>query len=192
MRFSAKLAVVAALALFGQAAWAQNVEAIESTIEAILSGDRETQSPAVCDLLQSGVVAEVFEVDPAALNFRPASRHVRQALCTASWAKMEVSLTVIKPRFDSSEAAVQNLESTVARLEEGFTIKVAGRERTTQVDFDDWTEGVGDKAAWAPRLNELSVAAQGMRFAVTVQGASGEGENRDWAILLARRISSEL
>ncbi len=68
--------------------------------------------------------------------------------CINSHHATEVSLTVTNQTSDSAAAAVESLESSVAQLEEGITVTVQGKEHTTQIDFDDWMDGVGDKAAW--------------------------------------------
>ncbi len=164
----------------------------EKAIEAIFSGDREVQSPAACDILRTGIVTDVFGVEDSNVNYRPASKVVPQALCTATWNGQEVALTIMKTRFESSEAAVRDLEATVERLEKGFTIKVAGRERTTQVDFDDFMTDVGDQAAWAPKRNELSVASGGIRYAVAVRGSGDGATNREKATELARLVAGLL
>lgn len=195
MRWKATLAALAALGLAGQAALAQDAEAARAAaqemVDAIVGGERGTQSPAVCKLLESGLVADVLGAEPADISYRPASKFVPQGLCTATWQGIEVALTVIKTQFESNEAAVESLESAVASLEKGLTVTVGGRERTKQVDFEDWMDGVGDQAAWAPALSELSVAANGLRFAVTVRGAD-DATNRERAIALARKVASSL
>lgn len=221
---------VAAMACGGQEAVSQDVgtaqKQAEGAVAAILAGDRETQAPAVCDVLKSGIVSEVFGVDDGVVTYRPGSKNIPHPLCTARWdapnkAELEaackeemiarqkrseglpdcllrsdhateVSLTVTNLTFDSAAAAVESLESTVAELEKGITMTIQGKERTTQVDFDDWMEGVGDKAAWAPRMNELSVAADGVRFAVAVSGTGSGATNQEKAIEVARRVAGVL
>lgn len=180
----------------GQEVASQDMEAAreqaEGAVAAILAGDPETQGPAVCDVLESGVVTDVFGVDGAAVTFRPGSKYVPQPLCTASWDDTEVSLTVMKDEYESAAAAVASLERAVAQLEEGITVTVQGNEHTTQVDFDDWMDGVGDKAAWAPGNRELLVAAHGVRFAVAVSGAGDDGACKAKAIEVARRVIDAL
>ncbi len=216
---------VAAMACGGQEAVSQDVgtpqKQAEGAVAAILAGDRETQAPAVCDVLKSGIVSEVFGVDDGVVTYRPGSKNIPHPLCTARWdapnkAELEaackeemmrsgampdcimsdhateVSLTVTNLTFDSAAAAVESLESTVAELEKGITMTIQGKEHTTQIDFDDWMEGVGDKAAWAPRMNELSVAADGVRFAVAVSGTGDRATNQEKAIEVARRVAGAL
>lgn len=160
--------------------------------------EQPVDSERACEVLGSGVLTDVFEVPEHGWTFRPASRFVPQALCTANAQgadgspALEVALTIVKDRFDSPEAAVASLESTVESLSAGRTIEVGGRTRTLQVDFEPFIDGVGDQAAWAPGLNELSVAHRGTRFAVTVVGMGGPDENRGKAIETANRIGEVL
>ncbi len=99
-----------------------------------------------------------------------------------------VSLTLLMERFDSPAAAVTSLENAVKQLTEGITVEVAGRKRRTQVDFDDWIDGLGDRAIWAPKMSELSVANNGYRFAIGVSGFGDADVNRERAEALARRL----
>ena len=195
---TAVLAVVMMAAWGPQAAMAQDPDVARQQAEraaaAILAGDRGTQGPAVCTVLESGIVEEVFGVESDAVSYRPGSKYVPHPLCIASWdaSAASVSLTVHNQVFDSSAAAVASLESAVATLERGVTVTVRGKERTTQVDFDDWMEGVGDRAAWAPRNKELLVAANGVRFAVAVKGVGDEAASRATAVEVARRVIDKL
>ncbi len=102
--------------------------------------------------------------------------------------RFTVSLTLINQAFDSSEAAIASLEDAVQRLTEGVTVEVRGKEHTTQVDFDDWIDGLGDRAIWAPKASELSVADSGYRYAISVTGYAEGDDNRERAEQLARRL----
>lgn len=184
-----------------------------------------------CALLGSGLVAEVFGVEPAALTLRPGS--TRHPLCTATWRRPdaeanqaaaaqammdymkrkmaaqqkgepfderipiartdnEASLTIANESFAGAAEAVARLEETVARMEKGITVEVRGQQHTSQVDYDDWIPGVGDRAAWAPKLSQLSVAARGVIFHVTVQVSDDAAQNRAKAVELARRVAQAL
>lgn len=77
-------------------------------------------------------------------------------------------------------------------MEKGITVEVRGEQHTSQVDYDDWIPGVGDRAAWAPKLSQLSVAARGVIFHVTVQVSDDAAENRAKAVELARRVAQAL
>jgi len=240
MRRTTSILALAVTLCGAQRSPAQDVEeatrAAERAVQEILAGNRETQGPAVCDVLKSGVVTDVFALDPAQVTYRPGAKFIPHPLCTASWdfpdkeareaACQEemmaysqrrtqailarktfaepmpecirsnqgpaVSLTITNQQFDSAQAAVDSLESSVAQLEEGITVTVQGKEHTTQVDFDDWLDGVGDLAAWAPKLNELVVAYAGVRFAVTVRGVGDKAECQAQAIAVARRVMQTL
>lgn len=193
-RRTAALTVVLMASCGAQEAAAQDPDVARQEAEraaaAILAGDRGTQGPAVCAVLESGIVEEVFGVESDSVNYRPGSKYIPHPLCTASWDThaASVSLTVFNQTFDSPAAAVASLESAVAKLEEGITVTVRGKERTTQVDFDDWMDGVGDQAAWAPSNKELLVAANGVRFAVTVSGAGDDAASKAKAVEVARRV----
>lgn len=193
---------------------------------------RETTSGLdPCAILQSGMVADVFGVEAAALTFTAGS--ARHALCTARWRKPdadrieaeapqrmmdymkrrmeaqskgqpfdekmpsvrtenEASLTINNEPIASPAEAVAPLEQIVGRLGEGVTTEVAGRQHTARVEYEGWLEGVGDRAAWAPRLSQLSVAAGGVLFHVGVTASPDASENRAKAIELARRIARAL
>jgi len=103
-----------------------------------------------------------------------------------------VSLTIVNQEFDSPAAAAAFLESNVATLEKGITVEVRGKKHTTQVQYDDWLSGVGDRAAWAPKLSQLSVAAKGVVYHVTAEVTDDAAENQARAIELARRIATAL
>lgn len=193
---------------------------------------RETTSGLdPCAILRTGMVAEVFGVDPAALTFTAGSS--RHPLCTARWRKPdadrieaeapqrmmdymkrrmeaqskgqpfdekmptartenEATLTINDEPLADAAAAVARLERIVAQLGEGITTEVRGEQHTTRVEYEDWIDGVGDRAAWAPKLSQLSVAANGVLFHVGVQAFPDATENRARAIDLARRVAQAL
>jgi len=103
-----------------------------------------------------------------------------------------VGLTLVSPIHDSPAAAIASLESVVGELTEGVVVEVRGAQRTARVRFEGWIDGVGDRAAWAPAPSELQVAAAGVRFAVSVSGFNGVGENKAKAIEVAKRIAGAL
>lgn len=103
-------------------------------------------------------------------------------------ASYSVSLTIIDQVFDSLEEAVASLENTVTELSKGVNVTVKGKVHTTQVEFNDWLDDIGNKAIWAPKLNELQVADNNRRFAVTVKGNNDASQNLSNAIALARQI----
>lgn len=101
----------------------------------------------------------------------------------------EVSLTIIAQEYDSPAAAVASLEGAVAQLGQGVEVEVPGGNVLAQVDFEPWVEGIGDRAAWARGLEELSVAHDGVRYAVLVRGFDDAARNRDWTTRLAQRLT---
>lgn len=216
----------------GFAGEATAADGAKAEVDRILALEKAERPKAVCAILESGILTEVFEIDPSAISYRPGSRSIPHPLCSARWdwpnkaefeaacqeeltAQLErriaatvaradfdepmpeclskdaattVSLTMTKPTFASSAEAVASLESTVAQLEEGITFNIGGKLRTRQIDFDDFLDNVGDRAAWAPKLRELSVAHGGVRFAVSVQGAGDNDKSRSLAINLAQKV----
>ncbi|HUE95261.1 MAG TPA: hypothetical protein VMN39_01290 [Longimicrobiaceae bacterium] len=104
----------------------------------------------------------------------------------------EISLTILNEAFASSSDAVVSLENAVAMLSEGVALTVAGGQHAARIDFDPWVEGVGDRAAWAPRLGELSVAIGGARYAVSARGFENPTRNRAAAIQLAKRLAERI
>jgi len=103
-----------------------------------------------------------------------------------------VNLTIVNQEFDSPAKAAAFLENSVATLEKGITVEVMGKKHTTQVDYDDWMSGVGDRAAWAPKMSQLSVAAKGVVYHVGVDLDDDAAENQRRAIELARKVAAAL
>ena len=103
-----------------------------------------------------------------------------------------VSLTIVDQEFASPEAAVESLEGTVATMSEGMSVEVDGKEHKVQMEFGDWVDGVGDRAIWAPKANEMLVAHAGVRYAVAVSGFEDAAENQVQAIELAKRVAGAL
>lgn len=182
---------------------AQDRTAAQREVDRILAGKGTARGEAACDLLRAGVLVETFGAVAASASYRPGSRYVPNVLCTASWAGAkgtpagsspghEATLTILDRSFPSRAAAVASLESSVAELSKGVTVEVKGRKHTSRVEFEGPVEGVGDKAAWAPKPRELSVAHGGVRFAVTVRGFGDAGEEKARAVDLARRVATAL
>ena len=129
-----------------------------------------------CSLLE-GIVPDLLGADPEAVTFRPSSFR-RQDICRATWAPSdqpnnryanEVRLTILSTVYDSAEAAVVSLESTVTTSGSG-----------------DWVEGVGDRAI----QNETSVqvAAKARRFTVSVSIADDPARYQERTLEVARRL----
>ena len=151
-------------------------------------------SRTACAVLEEAV-PELFGVDKAAVTFRPSDGGGHDT-CSASWpipegetAKRygnEVSLTIMSTTYDSPEAAVASLESTVTTLTEGVSVDVGGEERTVKSGFGDWVEGLGDRAILKKRA--VLVASGGRRFTVAANVSDDDAENQQRAIELARRV----
>jgi hypothetical protein len=197
------LVILGALAILAGNAAAQDRTEAQREVDRILAGKGTARGEAACDLLRSGVLTDAFGVAPASVSYRPGSRYVPNVLCTATWGGAkgataasapghEVSLTILDRSYASRAAAVASLESSVAELSKGVTVEVQGRKHTSRVEFEGWVEGVGDKAAWAPKPRELSVAHAAVRFAVSVRGFGDAAEDKARAIDLARRVAAAL
>jgi hypothetical protein len=137
-----------------------------------------------CPLLE-GIVPDLFGADPEAVRFRPSSFR-RLDICRATWAPIdqpnnryanEVRLTIVGTAYDSAEAAVASLESTVTTSGPGSPVKSGS---------GDWVEDVGDRAI----QNETSVqvAANARRFTVSVSLTDDPARNQERTLELARRL----
>lgn len=104
----------------------------------------------------------------------------------------KVMLTVAGAQFPDDAAAVSALESVVERLGKGVTAEAGGTEAVFQSDYGEWIEGLGDRAAWNGRMSQVSVAARGTLFHLSVRVADEEAENRKLALELARAVSARL
>jgi hypothetical protein len=101
------------------------------------------------------------------------------------------SVTLIATEYDSADAAIADLETSVARLQEGITVNVSGKDYTTQADFGDWIDTVGDRAIFSEK-GELLVAFNGRRIAVNVSSSDDPAADQELALLLAERIMQSL
>lgn len=102
----------------------------------------------------------------------------------------EVSLTLLQPA-ESAAQAQANLDSAMAMLARGITGGTEDIEVTIQADVEPVT-GVGDKAMWAPRLHQLSLADGPQVFHVTVNTGEGDSADREKAIAIARDLAAAL
>jgi hypothetical protein len=100
----------------------------------------------------------------------------------------ELSLTILHPTYATNQESVASLERSVADLTKGIAFEVQGKERTAQVAFEPWIEGVGDRATWAPATSELHVAASGVRFTLGVRVYDDGAENRAKDLEMAPKI----
>lgn len=206
----------------------------KETMDRIRKGEKITETASgldPCEILKSGVVADEFGVDAAAIRYHAGS--TRHPVCLSSWRKpnadeieaatpqlmmdymkrkaaaqqkkepfdekmpiprpeAEANLTIYGESYDGPAAAAAGLEGIVATMSKGVTATVGGKDYTSQVTYEGWIDGVGDKAAWAPKLSQLSVAAKGVIFHVSVRAFDDPAENQSKAIALAKRIIPRL
>ena len=99
----------------------------------------------------------------------------------------EVTLTVFRPRFDSQEAALVGFNSAMRRLESGVRTEVADTQINFQADLEP-VDGIGDRARWAPRLNQLSLVSGRDIFHLTVNTGADKATHRALAESLARDL----
>ena len=90
--------------------------------------------------------------------------------------------------FDSVEHSVFSLEEMVERMKAGITTEVRGRSYTTKIAYEEWVDGVGDRAAWSTRPQQLSVAAHRSILHVAVNVADDTSANRDLAAEIAGAV----
>lgn len=104
----------------------------------------------------------------------------------------EVSLTISKDRFASRQQALAAFDSAMRILSEGMTVETsAGAVDSPRYDIEPVT-GVGEKAMWAPKLHQLSVATAHHVFHVGVRTEGGLDVELEKAKELAREIAAAL
>lgn len=134
-----------------------------------LEAEREAQR---ADYLRKKMLGEAVE--------RPESPNV------------EVSLTINKDRFESRTEAVASFDSAMRILSEGMTFETdAGPHKTPTYDFEP-VDGVGEKAAWVPKMSQLSVATSHRIFHVGVDVDGGPDADLAKAKDLARDLTESL
>lgn len=99
----------------------------------------------------------------------------------------EMSLTLYQPLFESPGAAQGGLDQAMSVLQKGVSASHKGVEATFQADVVP-VAGVGDKAAWAAKLRQLSVASGRRLFHVTVN----TGAEREQELETARAVAGSL
>jgi hypothetical protein len=190
---------------------AQDTASPQETVDRALSN--ETTSAAVevdapCALLEP-IATELFIPPDTETNVREPT-YSGNHLCIISWDipgidseestrralskelryNNEISLTMMGTTYGSPEEAVASLESSVASLTEGVTVKAGGREHTAKTEFGDWIEGLGDRAI--RKGNSILVATGGIRFTVAASLSDDPAENHAKVDELARRIIDNL
>jgi|GEM_PF-3123326 len=104
----------------------------------------------------------------------------------------KVSLTLGKDRFGNRSDAVSSFDSAMRVLSEGMTIEVNGEKTKTPTYEYEPVTGVGEKAAWVPRLHQLSVATSSRIFHVSVNVSGGPDADMAKARELARDLAESL
>ncbi len=69
----------------------------------------------------------------------------------------EVSLTINKDTYETAEKASAGFDNAMRILREGMTVTVRGKETKSPTYETTPVEGVGEKAMWVSRMNQLSV-----------------------------------
>lgn len=103
----------------------------------------------------------------------------------------EVSLTLYAPPFDDAASALRSFDNAMKRLAQGITTEVNDEEYTFQADLEP-VDGVGDKAAWVPRMSQLSVVSGNHIFHVGVNTGAEDDGDLETAKALAVAIAGEL
>jgi hypothetical protein len=107
----------------------------------------------------------------------------------------EVRLTFAGKTFKDAAAAQAAFDGLLISLKEGITAEaeVGGttQKHTFRIDYDHEVEGVGEKAAWAPKLKQLSFVSGRQILHLTVN-LGDPTENERLAIAAAKSISAAL
>ncbi len=97
----------------------------------------------------------------------------------------EVTVTVPNKRFDSPEQAQSALDTALDIMKNGLKTRPKTEEQRAKVIIEP-VDGLGDKAAWSVRGNQISVANGRGLFHLAVKVYDDPDENRDKAIELAK------
>lgn len=104
----------------------------------------------------------------------------------------KVSLTLSKNPFENRSDAVSEFDSALRILSEGMTIETErGTRKTSTYEYEP-VDGVGEKAAWVPRMNQLSVATSSRIFHVSVDVSGGSDSDLVKAKELAHELAESL
>lgn len=103
----------------------------------------------------------------------------------------EVRLTIAGQTYPDPAAAQAGFEALMATLEEGVTAEaeVEGQKQkhTFRVHYDHEVDGVGTRAAWAPKLKQLTFAS-GVRIYHVGVDLGDEAPNEAKAVELAKAL----
>ncbi|WP_116367468.1 hypothetical protein [Parahaliea mediterranea] len=98
----------------------------------------------------------------------------------------EVSLTLLEPA-ESPAQALANFDGAMRKLTEGVTGGTETRQVTIQADVVP-VDGVGDKAAWAESMRQLSVVDGVQVLHLTVNAGESRADDRQRAVALAQGL----
>jgi len=107
----------------------------------------------------------------------------------------EVRLTFAGKSFKDAAAAQARYDALMVTLEEGVTAEGeyqgVKKKHTFRVEYDHDVDGVGEKAAWAPKLKQLTFVSGRQILHLTVS-LGDPAENERLAIATAKSISAAL
>ena len=94
--------------------------------------------------------------------------------------------------FDSELEAANGFNGMLTRLKKGMTVENKGTAHTFKVDYDQEVEGVGDQAAWASTMNQLSFQTGPHMIHLKVDISEDGKENLAQAKQLAAKVIAKL
>ncbi len=107
----------------------------------------------------------------------------------------EVRLTFAGKSFKDAAAAQAGFDALMVTLEEGITAEAeyqgAKQKHTFRVEYDHEVEGLGEKAAWAPKLNQLTFVS-GRRIMHLNVDLGDPAENERMAVKTAQGVVDRL
>ena len=108
-----------------------------------------------------------------------------------------IMLTVAGVEFDNDAAAVAALESLVGQLTGGIEVETESGTASFRLKYDEWLDGVGDRAAWGNANCKLSVAAKSRMFHLDVRmdewaGTRPPESEQDAVVAVNQPIAIEL
>jgi len=121
------------------------------------------QGASPCTYLPEALVRTVFRIPAAQTLEKKDGATCRWELPAASRSR-GVSLNFMR----SSPVRPGTIDTLFARMRDGMSSEVRGKQVTIAPKDVKWVSGVGDKAFWNNDLSQLAVTAKGRLFYVTV------------------------
>ncbi len=107
----------------------------------------------------------------------------------------EVRLTFAGKEYKDAAAAQAGYDALMVTLKEGVTAEGeyqgVKKKHTFRVEYDHEVEGVGEKAAWAPKLKQLTFVSGRQILHLNVD-LGDPAENERFAIAIAKSMSAAL